>query len=430
MRPSVSRALLLTVCLVLGATSLANAAALTLAWDTATDGLTAGYVVVYGTASGVYTSRLDVGLVTTRRVEGLQSGVRYYFRVQAYSADGVLSDFSAEVSGVTPGGSGGGGGGSSSGGGGGGGSSSGGASSASGSATAGGGSAVAFMRDGRFIDISWAPIGGVSEYRVEVGNEPGHTAFSALTTDTAVTFDTSDMPSTSYHVRVRGMVGGVPGAASNEEVVAGSAFPRLDASTNAAGNCGNPPGAPRQFTAGANGAAVHLGWQPGSGSSAASYLLQVGSMPGLYNLMLVPFPGSQHSLDATAAFGSYALRLMATNDCGPSIWGAEAILNVGVSGASASASGPTPGAPQALTQMVSGTLVTLTWTGPASGAATRYLIEATIPDGTLVASLDTGNPSTTFSHPDTPAGHYIVTVRAGNAAGFGPPSSPVTVIVP
>jgi hypothetical protein len=148
--------------------------------------------------------------------------------------------------------------------------------------------------------------------------------------------------------------------------------------------------------------------------------------------MVVPLPGSQHGLDATANFGSYALRLIATNDCGPSAWGAESILNVGgaSSAPAAAPSGPTPGAPDGLTQDVSGTLVTLNWAAPATGSATRYLIEATIPDGTLVASLDTGNPATSFSHPNTPAGHYIVTVRAGNASGFGPPSSPVTVIVP
>jgi hypothetical protein len=90
-----------------------------------------------------------------------------------------------------------------------------------------------------------------------------------------------------------------------------------------------------------------------------------------------------------------------------------------------------PGVPQAFTQSVSGSLVTLSWAPPVSGGpVTRYLIEATIADGTVVASLDTGNDTTTFSHPNTPSGQYFVTVRAGNAAGFGPPSSSVTVTVP
>jgi hypothetical protein len=394
----------------------------------------------------VYTSRINVGFVTGKRIEGLANGVRYYFSVQAYSATGEVSGLAVEVSGIASdtapppppppsGGGGSSGGGSSSGGSSGGGSSSGGSSSGSAAAPAASGGAlasgpqtnvVATMRDGRFIDIAWLPLNAISGYRVEVGSAPGHTAFSAVTANANIPFDTSNLPSGQYYVRVRPIVGGVPGAASNEDVVSGSGA-RLDMSTDAANaGCAEPPGPPRHFSSAANGATVHLSWQPGAGSQPSSYLLQVGSSPGLQNLMTVPLPGGQTSLGATAGNGYYALRLVAMNACGASVWGAESILTVGAG--SAAATGATPAVPGTLTHHVSGSLVTLSWTPPASGGVTRYLIEAMTAAGPVAIELP--GATTSFSHPNTPSGQYVITVRAGNAAGFGPPSNAVTVVVP
>jgi hypothetical protein len=90
--------------------------------------------------------------------------------------------------------------------------------------------------------------------------------------------------------------------------------------------------------------------------------------------------------------------------------------------------GAAPGVPGTLGAQVISRLLTLTWAPPSTGGATRYLIEATTPGGPV--SLDTGNAATTFSHANTPPGQYVITVRAGNAAGFGPPSNPVTIVVP
>jgi hypothetical protein len=90
---------------------------------------------------------------------------------------------------------------------------------------------------------------------------------------------------------------------------------------------------------------------------------------------------------------------------------------------------PLPGAPATLTQQVNGALVSLAWQPPTTGGpVTRYLIEAATPVGPFV--YDTGTAGLAFSHANTPPGQYIVTVRAGNATGFGPASRPVTVIVP
>jgi hypothetical protein len=62
------------------------------------------------------------------------------------------------------------------------------------------------------------------------------------------------------------------------------------------------------------------------------------------------------------------------------------------------------------------------------GPVTRYVLEVVTAAGGL--AFDTGNPATAFVHENTPAGQYIVRVRAGNEAGLGPQSAPVTVTVP
>ena len=89
------------VLLVMGSPSVAAAADVTLAWNPATDGVTTGYIVYYGTAPQAYTQQIDVGNVTTFVFTGLQDGTTYYFAVRAYDAIGNLSDASAEVSETT-----------------------------------------------------------------------------------------------------------------------------------------------------------------------------------------------------------------------------------------------------------------------------------------------------------------------------------------
>ena len=76
----------------------------TLTWDppaTSADGtpLTdlAGYTIYYGTSSLNYTVSIDVGNVTTYKIDNLSPGT-YYFSVTAYDTAGNESDFSNEVS--------------------------------------------------------------------------------------------------------------------------------------------------------------------------------------------------------------------------------------------------------------------------------------------------------------------------------------------
>src|SRR5262245_10953974 len=98
------------VCLAISAA--ANAATLTLAWDPSSGPDTSGYVIYWGTQSGVYSNSLDIGNQTQQQVSGLADGTTYYFVVRAYNSARALSVPSEEVAGSTPSTSGSGGGGS------------------------------------------------------------------------------------------------------------------------------------------------------------------------------------------------------------------------------------------------------------------------------------------------------------------------------
>lgn len=69
-----------------------------LAWDPSTDPAVAGYVIDYGTASGVYSHSIGVGNVFQYTVSGLSFGTSYYFTVRAYDSNGAFSARSNEVS--------------------------------------------------------------------------------------------------------------------------------------------------------------------------------------------------------------------------------------------------------------------------------------------------------------------------------------------
>lgn len=76
---------------------------MTVVWDANTEADLAGYVVSYGTASGFYTTSIDVGKITSYGVTGLTAGVPYFFVVRAYNTSGTQSPPSLEVT-TTPGG--------------------------------------------------------------------------------------------------------------------------------------------------------------------------------------------------------------------------------------------------------------------------------------------------------------------------------------
>ena len=77
----------------------ANAASITLAWDANRESVVTGYIVLVGTASGRTEQEFNVGLKTSWTFASATPGSTYFFRVQAYTATGVRSVPSSEVSG-------------------------------------------------------------------------------------------------------------------------------------------------------------------------------------------------------------------------------------------------------------------------------------------------------------------------------------------
>jgi hypothetical protein len=75
----------------------AHGAGLTLAWDPNPEANLAGYKVYYGTASGSYSSVVDVGNFTSLTISSLEAGKTYYFAATAYAASGEESAKSNEI---------------------------------------------------------------------------------------------------------------------------------------------------------------------------------------------------------------------------------------------------------------------------------------------------------------------------------------------
>ncbi len=96
--PSVFRRSLLAMwLLVLVHATQATAGSARLYWDANVEPDLAGYVLVWGSASGVYTQSISVApTVVTHEVTGLAEGT-WYFAIRAFNSSGMQSTFSNEV---------------------------------------------------------------------------------------------------------------------------------------------------------------------------------------------------------------------------------------------------------------------------------------------------------------------------------------------
>lgn len=81
----------------------AVAASVALDWTASTSTNAAGYDVYFGTTSGNYTNKVNVGNTTSVTISNLVPGVTYYFAATAYDANGNESTFSGEISYIVPG---------------------------------------------------------------------------------------------------------------------------------------------------------------------------------------------------------------------------------------------------------------------------------------------------------------------------------------
>ena len=84
------------------ATAAAESGSLTIAWDPNAEADVAGYRVHIGTQPGTYSVVTDAGNRTTLTIPDLVEGQQYFFAVTAYTAAGVPSEPSGEISAVVP----------------------------------------------------------------------------------------------------------------------------------------------------------------------------------------------------------------------------------------------------------------------------------------------------------------------------------------
>jgi hypothetical protein len=77
--------------------------AVTLGWTASSDSTVVGYYLYYGTTSGVFTGKINVGTNTEYSVSGLAAGSTYYFTITAYNAAEIESSYVPQVSYLVPG---------------------------------------------------------------------------------------------------------------------------------------------------------------------------------------------------------------------------------------------------------------------------------------------------------------------------------------
>lgn len=181
-----------------------------------------------------------------------------------------------------------------------------------------------------------------------------------------------------------------------------------------------PTDRPQDLQASVGGSQVSLTWAPPvNAPPGATYLLQVGSSSGASNVFSANI-GAVTSISGTVPNGVYHARLTLVYASG-AFGGISSEVQFSVPAA--------PRAPTGLTASLSGRTITLSWTPPAGGGVTDYVIEA----GSSPGGVDVYNGSVgavvTVSAPVAPATYHI-RVRARNVGGLSAPSNEVVVVVP
>ena len=190
----------------------------------------------------------------------------------------------------------------------------------------------------------------------------------------------------------------------------------------------NPrPGPPQDLAASFVGRTIGITWTaPLTGNPVTSYTLEVGTAPGLANLVTVPLgPGLAFSA-AGVPDGVFWIRMRGLNGAGI---GAPS-SDVGFAVTSAGGCVGLPLAPTFQAPVISGNNVSLSWTAPTGGATpVSYVLFAGSGAGRSDgAAFNLGGPALSFGTP-APSGTYLLRVAARSACGVGPASNEATAVV-
>ncbi|MGE4067780.1 MAG: hypothetical protein AB7H88_13465 [Vicinamibacterales bacterium] len=154
---------------------------------------------------------------------------------------------------------------------------------------------------GTMAVLNWAAPaagGAVAEYVLEAGSSSGLADLAAAPVGQALSFSTSAPPGAYYlRVRARNACGTGPASVEQRLVVGGG--------------CAAPPAVGAIQTA-VTGRVVSLAWPAAAGAS--DYVLEVGSAPGLADLLVTAVAGP--ALTAGAPPGTYYVRVRGRSACG------------------------------------------------------------------------------------------------------------------
>ena len=217
----------------------------------------------------------------------------------------------------------------------------------------------------------------------------------------------------TYYARVRAQ--NAQGQSANSP----EAFATVTASK---GKSGSP-----KARAVSSGRTVSIDWDPPStGDPATDYTLEVGTAPGLANLMVAPLGPVTSFAAAGVPDGTYWLRVRSANAAGPG----DASEDIGLVMSAAGGCVGLPLAPGLQSPGPSGGAVHLSWTAPTGSVApTGYVLYAgSAPGRPNLAGFNTGSTLTRWNG-GAPAGVYYVRVAARSDCGIGPVSNEVVVAV-
>lgn len=154
---------------------------------------------------------------------------------------------------------------------------------------------------GTVATFSWRAGAGASSYVLEAGSASGASNLGRFNVGAATSYSV-DVPPGTYYLRVRAAnISGVSGP-SNELTVRGA----------------GAPARPTGLTAANTSTAVTLRWTAPAGGLATGYVLEVGSAPGLANLVSVQLGNQTTYVAAAPPRGAYYVRVRAVNARGAS----------------------------------------------------------------------------------------------------------------
>jgi hypothetical protein len=164
---------------------------------------------------------------------------------------------------------------------------------------------------GSTVTFRWDGPGSL--WVLEAGTAPGLSNVGVLPFSSTTRIQIfRNVPSGTYYVRVRDIVGGVPGPPSNEVVaVVGCAWRELD------------------LRSVISGFQVQLTWTMFGGETHTGLQLEAGTAPGLANIAVLTLPPFAPNFTAAAPPGTYYVRVRSIGLCGAGPPSNEVRLNIG-----------------------------------------------------------------------------------------------------